>query len=148
MHRLEVGTWDTPPIGSQLSTVQATLSSTTSGIPAWQPRAGSHVSAPLQTSLSLHRLAVGTWDTPLIGSQLSTVQAIPSSVRSGVPAWQPRTGSQVSAPLQTSLSLHRLAVGAWVTPLTGSQLSTVQATPSSTTSGIPAWQPRTGSQVS
>ena len=65
-----------------------------------------------------------------------------------MPAWQSSTASQVSVPVQTSLSSQRLSVGTLATPVTGSQLSMVQLTPSSGIERVPAWQPVTASQVS
>ena len=41
-------------------------------------------------------------------------------------------------PVQTSESSQRLSVGTFAMPLTGSQLSMVQLTPSSSSSGVPA----------
>ena len=89
----------------------------------------------------------GAWLTPLTGSQLSAVQAFPSSNASGVPARQSSTASQVSLPEQTSLSSQRLSVATFAMPLIGSQLSTVQLTPSSGFSGV-FETPVIGSQLS
>ena len=109
-----------------------TPSSRSSGVPAWQSSTASHVSTPVQTSLSSQRLSVGTLAMPLTGSQLSIVQLTPSSGSSGVPAWQSRTASHVSTPVQTSESSHRLSVGTFAIPVMGSQLSNgATETPSS-----------------
>ena len=65
-------------------------------------------------------------------------------------AWQSSTASQVSVPSQNWPLSQRLSVGTWVMASTSSsQLSTVQLTRSSvTTGGVPAWQSSTASQVS
>ncbi len=57
--------------------------------------------------------------------------------------------SQLSAPLQNSPSAHDVpaATGVWTQPLTGSQLSSVHALPSSHDSGVLVQLP-TGSQTS
>ena len=134
-----------PVAGSQLSTVQASPSSTTSGVPAWQSFTASQVSVPVHTSPSSQRLSVATFEMrPVAGSQLSTVQATPSSGSTGS-FEMPVAGSQLST-VQASPSSG--STGAWLTPLPASQLSTVQASPSSTSSGVPAWQSFSASQVS
>jgi len=96
------------------------------------------------------RAAFGAFTTTsAASSQESSVQATPSSITGGVPAWQSSTGSQTSAPSQKSPLSQRAAFGAFTTAsATSSQESSVQATPSSTEGGVPGWQPATGSQVS
>jgi hypothetical protein len=78
-----------PVSALQLSVVQTLLSLQLSGepavqVPAWQ------VSSPLQTVPSAHGLplATGFVKHPMIGSQLSVVQTLPSLQFSGVPAVQ------------------------------------------------------------
>jgi hypothetical protein len=129
-----------PVSALQLSVVQTLLSLQLSGepavqVPAWQ------VSSPLQTVPSAHGLplATGFVKHPMIGSQLSVVQTLPSLQPSTVPA--------VQAPLwQVSPPLQRLPSGQGVPLLTGdavqpkaaSQLSAVHALPSLQSSGEPA----------
>ena len=120
--RLSVGTRH-PVIGSQLSTVQpTTASSVTSGVPAWQSRhgiagldAGTDVVVVAETVASLT-----TWSPlPVIGSHVSYRAADHAVVRqsSGVPACTVElVASQVSVPVQTSLSSHRLSVARCATP--------------------------------
>ena len=83
----------------------------------------------------------GSVRQPVAGSQLSVVQALPSSQtraapRVQVPLWQ------VSAPLQRLPSLHDvpLATGAVWQPVAGLQVSVVQGLPSLQVSGVPAVQ--------
>ena len=95
------GVWLHPSTGSQASSVQATPSSQSSGVPGWQSSTGSQVSAPLHTSPSSQLSSFGVlthWS--LTSSQVSSVQATLSSQSGSVPGWQSFTGSQVSAPLQ------------------------------------------------
>ena len=104
--------------------------------------APSHVSSPLHRSSSAHAVpaATGVWLTPVVGSQLSAVHALPSSTTSGVPDWQLPAPSHVSSPLHRSPSAHAVptGTGVWLTPVAGSQLSAVHGFPSSTTGGGPA----------
>jgi hypothetical protein len=91
--------------------------------------AASQSSVPLQTSLSAQLVpaAIGSFCTPLTGSQLSAVHGLPSSGSRGALGWQPPVASQSSVPLQTSLSAQLVpaVTGVFWTPLTGSQLSAV-----------------------
>src|SRR5690242_2447485 len=103
--------------------------------PAWQD------SAPLQASPSLHGApsVTGVLLQPASGSQLSVVQALPSSQAGGVPAAHvPAT--QVSAPLHASPSLHEepSATATCVQPRIGSQESVVHGLPSSQDRAVPA----------
>jgi hypothetical protein len=88
LHRLAVATCATPVTGSQLSTVQLTPSSVTSGVPGWQSRTALQVSAPLHTLLSLHGVPFRTAAAvhPKAGLQLSVVHTLPSLQTSAVPA--------------------------------------------------------------
>jgi len=90
--------------GSQVSVVQALLSSQWTFLSLTQPVARLQPSS-VQAFPSLQ--SIFEFTQPVFGSQESFVQALPSS----------------HAPLS----------GAWTHPRTASQLSTVQATPSSTT---------------
>jgi hypothetical protein len=89
-----------PVTGLQLSVVQTLPSLQLSGVPAvqtppWQ------VSAPLHTVASAHAVPLGraVVKHPMIGSQLSVVQVLPSLQTGGVPAVQEPLW-QVSSPLQ------------------------------------------------
>lgn len=77
-------------------------------IPDW------HDSVPLQAFVSAHAVPLGTATcvTPVVGSQASTVQTLPSSSGGGVPAAQCPAASQTSRPLQTLPSPHELPVAA------------------------------------
>jgi hypothetical protein len=89
-----------PEAALQLSDVQTLPSLQLSGVPAvqtppWQ------VSAPLHTVASAHAVPLGraVVKHPMIGSQLSVVQVLPSLQTGGVPAVQEPLW-QVSSPLQ------------------------------------------------
>ena len=122
----------------------------------------------VQASPSSHSVAVLQCAQPV-----STVQVLPWPQMSGVPAWQPVAGSQVSTPLQALPSSQvggcrrgsrsrgrrsrrrcrrcrrRRRAGCRRGSRSGSQVSSpLQALPSSQASGVPAWQPVAGSQVS
>ena len=92
-----------PVAGSQASAVQASPSSTESGVPETHIPEALHVSLPLQTfaSAQLVPTATGTCVTPLAESQLSAVHGLLSSVMAGAPAAQ-------APPWQTSLLVHKL----------------------------------------
>ena len=86
---------------------------------------------------------------PLIGSQLSMVQLTPSSGiqrRAGLTVEHRVAGLDPGADVRCRRRGCRS--GTFAMPVTGSQLSTVQLTPSSGSSGVPAWQSSTASQVS
>jgi hypothetical protein len=122
------------------------------GVPGSQVPPELQVSAPLQTlpSEQLVPAATGVCFTPLVGSQASVVQGLPSSMVRGVPGSQVPPELQVSAPLQTLLSeqLVPAATGVCFTPFVGSQASVVQGLPSSTVRGVPGWQVPLKLQVS
>src|SRR5690606_24752864 len=107
--------------------------------PEMQPLSVLHVSSPSQNRPLSHTAWSGVWLQPCIpSSHASIVQAIPSSHCTGAPATQPLTGSHSSAPSQKVPLSHTASFGAWTqASLTSSQLSTVQATPSSHATGVP-----------
>ena len=112
------GVWVQPLCGSQASAVHTRPSSHTGGTPLPQPDAGVQVSTPLQ--------------------------AFPSSQVGGVPAVQVcDVRSQVSTPLQAlpssqaALPVQQPATGVCVHPVSGTQASLVQKTPSSQLGGEP-----------
>jgi hypothetical protein len=144
-----------PAIGLQESAVQALPSLHVSGVPLAQTPLW-HVSFPLQTFPSLHELpsATALLAQPKTGSQLSVVQAFPSSQLSVVPPRQDPLW-QVSLPLHTFPSAQDvpLSTGACAHPVAGLQLSVVQGLPSLQSSGVPvvqapAWQVSLPSQRS
>jgi len=83
--------------------------------------------------------------TPVLGSQLSVVQELPSSTFTGVWLMAPDAGLQESV-VHALLSSTFTAV--CFTPVTGSHESVVQALPSSTCGGDPFLQFPLPSQVS
>jgi hypothetical protein len=115
--------------------VHASLSSQFGGVPLTHPLAGSHVSTPLQTLLSVHCTGVpvqvpllqtppvthfepashvppvvGVWAQPLFGSQESSVQGLPSSqVSPGPAAHVPVVGA--FGVLQLDVVVHLSAAG-------------------------------------
>ena len=129
---------------------------------------------------SLHESVVQTLESAQSRSEPSTcrrctfvdraVQAVVVQL-TAVPAWQPSPVSQLSTPLQYRPSSQ--TSGVWLTPVSGSQASVVQASPSSITTAacrqvspvqsqlsvvqafessqltaVPAWQPSPVSQLS
>jgi hypothetical protein len=135
---------------SHASVVQASLSVSTGAAPARQPRTASHVSAPSQNTPLPQAASLVVWVMrSFASSHASAVQATPSVSAGGAPGRQPCTRSHVSAPLQNCASSQRAGTGVWITvSVSSSQVSAVQATPSSSTGGVPARQPRAPSQVS
>jgi len=101
------------------------------GLPgAVQSVFASQNSTPLQYKPSSGQLAsLGslTQASPA-SSQESSVQPIPSSQLTAVPAWQPLARSQVSTPEQNKPSSHTASSGTFWQSLTGSQVSVVHAT--------------------
>jgi hypothetical protein len=116
--------------------VHASLSSQFGGVPLTHPLAGSHVSTPLQTLLSVHCIGVpvhvpllqtspvvqaepsshatpfaaGVWTQPVAGSQLSSVHELLSSQVSPGPATHvPVVG--VFGVLQLDVAVHWSAAG-------------------------------------
>jgi hypothetical protein len=96
-----MGVCVTPAIGSHLSVVHGSPSSTTGAVPAAQAPALLHVSVPLH-ALPSEQLVPGdgVWMIPAAGSQASTVQGFPSSATGGTPLVQAPAPLQVSCPLQ------------------------------------------------
>ena len=133
---------------SQVSSVQPTPSSGSSGVPAWQSSTASQVSTPSQTSV-VAQASFGTLAhvRHLVAGVVRA--ATPSSGSSGVPAWQSSSASQVSAPV-ADVRVVAEAVVRRVDHdvVASSHESSVQATPSSQSSGVPAWQSSSASQVS
>jgi len=77
---------------------------------------------------------------PLTASQVSVVQAFPSSQLTGVPPHRP--AAQTSAVVQAFASSHGVpSAGVCVQPLAGSQASVVQTFPSSQLTGLPRHTP-------
>jgi hypothetical protein len=72
--------------------------------------------------------STGRCVTPVLGVQLSAVQALPSSIGTGTPTAHAPAPSHESLPVQGLPSLHDVPAGLGVctSPSTGSQLSTVQ----------------------
>ena len=127
-----IGVFVQPLTGLQASTVQALLSLQLGAVPGAQTPAR-QVSCPLQSVASAHDVPSGAsvcWQ-PATGSQVSTVQGLPSLQLGAVlvtqePAWQ------LSVPLHTVPSLQETPFGTglfWQAPAT--QMSMVQVLPSS-----------------
>ena len=130
--------------------MQGTPSSATGSALSWQPATASQVSTPVQYSPSSQLPSLTAFTiTSLISSQLSTVQATPSSGSGSALSWQPSNWSQLSTPVQNSPSSQKASLTAFtITSLISSQLSTVQATLSSATGSALSTQPRIVSQLS
>ena len=137
-----VALWVTPTAGSHASVVHELPSLTTGAAPAAQKPIALQVSCPLHTLPSSHAVpaVTGPWETPLIGSQASAVQGLPSSMAGGAPA------EQVPLALHVSLPLHALpseqavptVTGTCETPFVGLQESAVHGLPSSVATALPA----------
>jgi hypothetical protein len=136
----EMGVCWQPLTALQLSVVHAFESLQLSAVPAAQTPAW-QVSAPLHTVPSAHDVPFATpvcWQ-PKVGSHVSVVQTFESLQLRAVPAAQTPLW-QVSAPLQTFASAQDvpLLTVTFRQPVTGSQLSVVQALPSLQLGGVPA----------
>src|SRR5438132_752762 len=97
----------------------------------------------LQSAATLHALQPGTgvWTHPEMPLHVSVVQLLPSLQLRAVPGEQTPLW-QTSTPLQRFPSLHVVPLGSTLCwqPVTGSQLSVVQAFPSLQSSGLPGMQ--------
>ena len=135
---------------SQESSVQPTPSSATGSVLSWQSRVASQLSTPVQNSVSSQSASLTALTiTSLASSQESSVQPTPSSASGSALSWQPRVASQVSTPVQNSVSSQSASLTALtITLLTSSQESSVQGTPSSAFGSALSWQPSTASQLS
>ena len=123
-----------PVSGSQLSVVQSFRSSTPTPGPLMQvPPA--HLSSEVQTSPSLQGELLLAWTQPAFRSQLSFVQALPSSQLSTVPLHVPPL--QVPPLWHLSVALQAPVLGVLLQPLPGTQLSSVQGFLSSQVLGVP-----------
>src|SRR6266849_2358938 len=129
-----------PVAGLQLSSVQTLLSLQLGAGPPTQ-------APPLQVSLvvqafpSLQGAVLLVWKHPLVGSQASSVQTLPSSQLSGAPGLQvppPHT----SWPLHTVLSSHEAVLLVCTHPVAGLQLSSVQTLLSLQLTALPSQNPR------
>ncbi len=124
-----------PSVGLQLSAVQALLSSQPMSPP------GRHV-PPEQTSpweqmlLSVQVLALGKWVQPVVMSQASSVQGLPSSQLASAPPLQ-LPFAHTSANVQAFPSVHDHAFGAYLHPVLASHVSVVHTLPSSQFFGLP-----------
>jgi hypothetical protein len=143
----EMGVCWQPLVELQLSTVQAFESLQLSAVPAAQTPAW-QTSVPLQTVPSAHDVpfATAVCRQPKVASQVSIVQALPSSQLGGVPGVQ-FPSRQTSRPLHALASAHEVPLlrGTFRQPVTGSQLSAVQPLPSLQLGAapgvqIPDWQ--------
>jgi hypothetical protein len=134
-----------PVAGLQLSVVQTSPSSHTTAVPVQVPP--THWSAVVQRLPSLHAVPFATGmlpQAPVPGLQASVVQALPSSHATAVPVQLPLV--HWSAVVQRFPSLHAVpfAAGTLVqVPVPGLQLSVVQGSASSQTTGVPAQVPAT-----
>jgi len=139
------GMFTQPSLLSHESAVHGFLSSQLIALPGLQAPPP-QVSPPVQALPSLHGSEFAVFTQPLLGSQLSLVQTLPSSQLSAGPALQVPS-AQMSSLLQALPSLQGAVLLACVQPLAGSQLSVVQGLPSSQFTAAPAWH-RPEKQVS
>ena len=113
------------PVGdTQESVVQPLLSSQLAGGPPTQ-LPPLQVSLVVQASPSLHGAVLFAYTHPVPGSQLSSVQTLPSlQFGAGPPTHEPPV--QVSSVVQALPSSHEELLFTCVQPLAGLQLSSVQ----------------------
>ena len=126
-----------PPVGEHVSVVQASPSSQLTALPAHWPAV--QVSAVVQAVPSLHAVpsARGACAQPLAGLQVSVVQVLPSSQLMVLPTHWP--AAQASAVVQAFASSQGVpfVTAVWVQPVAGSQVSVLQALPSSQLTALP-----------
>jgi len=121
--------WMQPTAGSQLSSVHTLPSSQFGPEPPMQTPP-LHVSEVVHALPSLQGAALFAWTQPVAGSQLSSVQTLPSSqLGAGPPTQAP--AEQVSPVVHASPSLQCAVLLTWVQPVAESQLSSVHTFPSS-----------------
>src|SRR5690606_157408 len=122
---------------SQLSTVQSTPSSHSTGTPGWQSSTASQVSTPSQKAPLSHALSSASLEQlSESSSQKSTVHETPSSQTGAVAVTQP-VAPHVSTPSQKTPLSHRASSG--VVPqvfVVRSHRSMVQSTPSSQSASL------------
>ena len=117
-----------PLVASQLSVVQAFLSSQTSAAPLQVPP--THASFWVQTEPSLQALTAGTWTQPFTLSQLSSVQGFLSSHTLALPAWH-LPWTQPSPSVQALPSSQAAALAPCEQPPVAEHRSAVHGLPSS-----------------
>src|SRR5262245_61451783 len=105
--------WPHPASASHGSSVQDSPSLQSSGVPAWQPRLGSHVSTPLQAFASSQTTGVPAehcpfWQLPPV------VQASPQDVPFGTKV---SAGHGAAVPSHVSATSHTVASGRQTVPL-------------------------------
>jgi len=129
-----------PEAGLQLSTVQTSLSLQSGAAPPTQAPA-EQVSAVVQASPSSQATVLAGLEQPLSGSQTSSVQTTPSAQSGGVPPTQ-LPPKQASPVVQASPSSQADPVLAKLEQLPSASLhwSSVHASPSLQTNGLPPWQ--------
>jgi len=94
----------------------------------------------VDTVVVVEQPATAACRQPLAGSQVSVVQAFPSSQPTGRPPHRP--AAQTSPVVQAFASSHGVpSAGVCVQPLAGSQVSLVQTFPSSQVTGLPTHPP-------
>jgi hypothetical protein len=135
--RLWLANWQ-PLTLSQLSAVQGLPSLQTLAAPPWQtpPLQASPV---VQSLASLQASVEFTKAQPLLGSQLSAVQGLPSLQLAGLAPVQ-LPSLQRSPLVQALPSSHGTLTGVNTQPFTGSQESLVQALPSLQVLAVPGAQ--------
>src|SRR5690606_32261880 len=137
---------DTPAIGAQLSAGQGSPSSGSTAVPPPQLQLASNTS-PMVQAFRSSQAAPGvqsrtptqvqsSWITSPLVAPLPSSQVVPGSG----PPGQPSFASQVPSPSASWKMLD--------TPLTGSQLSSVQGSPSSGSTAVPPAQLQLASNTS
>ena len=128
-----------PVAGSQLSVVQTLLSLQTIVVPGWHTP-NPQTSPVVQALPSLHALVLLAKTHPVAGLQLSVVQALPSLQTIGAPPWHVPP-PQASPVVQGFPSLHEAVLFMKAhDPVSGLQLSVVQALLSLHATAVPELQ--------
>src|SRR5438128_2193670 len=134
-HGTVLGACTQPETGSHESVVQTFPSSQASGGPPWHAPS-EHMSRVVQEFPSSHPAVLGVMtQSPVAGSQESSVQTLPSSQCRDWPMHLPPP--QTSPVVQALPSSHGAVFGVWTQPLPESQESSVQGLPSSQSSDGP-----------
>jgi hypothetical protein len=130
--------WTQPVAGSQVSSVQTFPSSQFGAAPPAQ-LPPEHVSFVVQALPSSQGAELSVWTHPVAGSQVSSVQTLPSLQFGGAPPTQ-LPPEQVSFVVQALPSLHEAVLFVWTHPVAGLHESSVQPFPSLQLGGSPPTQ--------
>jgi hypothetical protein len=138
-HAFVLFVWTQPVAGSQLSVVQALLSSHTRGAPGWHVPP-EQMSSTVQAFPSEQAAVLFVETQPVAESQLSVVQGLLSLQFNAVPD-RHEPNAHWSPVVHAFPSSHAFVLFVKTQPVAGSQLSVVQALLSLHTKGVPTHAP-------